>query len=584
MFLGVLFLFWICVAGIQCDLKNLEDQVLSLKIDSGSQSVYLNLLQQLEQCNDIKKVDLADHIYYRLGLIHLIENQEWKAVGSFEKVRKDQGGVSESAGKHLHKLYLKFGIWNKLSNDDEAKNQYLNLNSSKVQTIENINEMLDIAPYDYHARSLMRVELLKRLKEELDISAGQMFVSNSEIILDKHTTKLSLAQRLSLHYEAAVIQMFAVNSIPTHLRKCLAVDMDHEPCKRLMLFNTRLGKINPARSQILDREMYAFGDESIDWNKIVNFYFKDKKPCTKIPPSYKFESNYKLIERVVQESLEQIIGPVREKRPDFLKFIDSVLCQAGSQAPNNKKLTSPICKRLVKDILTADEHKEIHKAAIQGEQLPEDLLEKLWSSSPNLAMYVVEGIISKAGKKSPGLQDQISNFFKHHKLFNSNNRYVKTQSNSINNLMQRRQQQNQQRQRQQQEWFFRQQQQQQQRYQPPPPPLHTDKDYYKILNIPKNADTKEIRKAYLNFTKMYHPDKQGQLSEEQQKKNDEKMSEINEAYETLSDEGKRREYDMARSGQYGGGPGGMPHGGGGMFGQRGNPFQFNQNFKFNFGF
>ncbi|GAV51476.1 hypothetical protein ZYGR_0AD06590 [Zygosaccharomyces rouxii] len=584
MFFGVLFLLWVCVAGIQCDLKSLQDQVLSLKVDSGSQSIYWNLLQQLEQCDDVKKFDLEDHIHYRLGLIHLIENQEWKAVGSFEKVREDQGSISQSAGKHLHNLYLKFGIWDKLENGD-AKDHYLRLNSSNVQTIENLNEMLEIAPYDYHARSLMRVELLNKLKEELDVSTGQEFVSNSEVILEKHTTRLSLAQRLSLHYEAAVIQMLVVNSMPTHLRKCLAVDMDYEPCKRLTLFNTRLGKINPPRSRMLDPEMYAFGDESIDWNKVVNFYFRDKKPCTKLPSGYKFENNYKLIERVVQESLQETIGDLQGKRSDFLKFMDSVLCQAGSQAPNNKKLTSTTCKKLVKDVLTAEEHKEVHKAAIQGEQLPEDLLEKLWNSSPNVAMYVVEGIMSKAGKRSTGLQDQIANFFKQHKLSNSNNKYVRTQLNSINNIMHQRQQQDQQRQRQQQEWYFRQQQQQQQRYQPPPPPLHTDKDYYKILNIPKNANAKEIRKAYLNFTKMYHPDKQGQLSEEQQKKNDEKMSEINEAYETLSDEGKRREYDMARSGQYGGGGGGgMPHGGGGMFGGGGNPFQFNQNFKFNFGF
>lgn len=582
LFFGILFLLWICVAGIQCDLKNLHDKVFGLRVDSGSQSIYLDILQELEGCGDVKKLDLEDHIYYRLGLIHLIDNQEWKAVGSFEKVREDQGSISESAAKHLHKLYLKFGVWDKLDNDDEAKNQYLKLNSSNVQTIENLNEMLDIAPYDYHARSLMREELLNRLQEELDVSTGQEFVSNCEVILEKHTTRLGLRQRLSLHYEAAVIQMLVVNSIPTHLRKCLAVDMDYEPCKKLTIFNTKLSKINPPKSQMLDAEVYAFGDESINWNQIVNFYFKDKKPCTKLPANYKFENNYKLTERVVQDSLEGIIGNLQGRRPDFLKFIDSILCQAGCQVSTNKKLTSPICKKLVKDVLTADEHKEIHKAAMRGEQLPEDLLEKLWNSSPNLAMYVVDGIMSNAGKKSSGLQDQVAEFFKQHKLFDSKNKYVKKQANSINNIMNQRRQQNQ---RQQQEWFFRQQQQQQQRYQPPPPPPQTDKDYYKILNIPKDVDAKEIRKAYLSFTKQYHPDKQGKLTEQQQKKNDEKMSEINEAYEVLSDEEKRREYDMARSGQYGGGFGGMPRGGGGPgFRQGGNPFQFNRNFKFNFGF
>lgn len=578
MFFGVFFLLWVCVAGIQCDLKSLQDQIVGLRVDPESQSIYQNVLQRLEQCEEEGKLGLTDHIHYRLGLIYLIQNQEWKAVGSFEKVRDGQGGISESATKYLEELYLKFGFWDKLENNI-AKDEYLRLNSSGFPTMENLNEMLEISPHDYHARSQMRELLLKKLNGDLDVSTGQEFVSNNEVILDKHSTRLSLAQRLSLHYEAAVVQMIVINSMPTHLRKCLAIDMDYEPCKKLTLFNTKLSKINPPKSQLLDPEMYAFGDETIDWNKVVDFYFKERKPCAKLPPKYKYENNYKLIEHIVQDTLQQTIGNSKEKTSDFRKFVDSLLCQAGSQAPSNKKLTSPMCKKVIKEVLTQDEHKNIQKAAMQGEQLPDDLLEDLWNASPNLAMYVVEGIMSKAGKRSANLQDQLFHFFNHHKLANSNNKYVRTQFNSVNNLVRQRQNQKQQWQRQQQESFFR---QQQQRQSPPPPP-QTDKDYYKVLNVPKKATTKDIRKAYLNFTKMYHPDKQGQLSEKQRKKNDQKMSEINEAYETLGDEGKRREYDTARSGQYDAG-GGMPRGGNGMFAQGGNPFQFNRNFKFNFGF
>lgn len=578
MLLVVLIFLFVCVSGIQCDFENIQSQVQSLKLNADSQSVCQRLLLQLRECEGDEKQHLVSQVYYRLGLIQLSQNQELKAIGSFENV-DPLDSFGQPAKRALERLYLQFGEWDKL--EGSVKDDFMQLNSSSpALSIDTLREMLRISPYDYRTRTLMREALLKELRENLDVSSAQQLISNSETILEKHTTKLNVSQRLSLHLENAVTQMFVVNSAPTHLRKCLALDMDYEPCKRLTLLNTRLSKLNPSRPQILDPEVYAFENEQIDWEKIVNFYFVDNKPCARLPAGYKFENNYKLVEKIAQDYLSEILGS--KSRSDFQRFIDSVLCQASTQAPKTKKQTGSFCKKLVKDLLTPEEHKKVQKSALNGEELPENMLENLWGVSPNLAMYVVESIMRKAGKKSVALQDQVAEFSRRHNLAQSNNKYVRTQLNIVNNLVSQRHQQQQQRQRQQQEWFFRQQQQQQQQQQQhQSPPLRTDKDYYKILNVPKKATSKEVRKAYLDFTKMYHPDKQGQLSEEKQKEIDEKMSEINEAYETLSDENKRKEYDMARSG--GGRPNGAP--GGGMFRQQGgNPFQFNQNFKFNFGF
>ncbi|ODV83021.1 hypothetical protein CANARDRAFT_30365 [[Candida] arabinofermentans NRRL YB-2248] len=60
-------------------------------------------------------------------------------------------------------------------------------------------------------------------------------------------------------------------------------------------------------------------------------------------------------------------------------------------------------------------------------------------------------------------------------------------------------------------------------------------DYYKILGVDKNADEKEIKKAYRNLSKIYHPDKE---SGDQNK-----FMEIGEAYEVLMDVEKRSVYD-----------------------------------------
>lgn len=65
------------------------------------------------------------------------------------------------------------------------------------------------------------------------------------------------------------------------------------------------------------------------------------------------------------------------------------------------------------------------------------------------------------------------------------------------------------------------------------------KDYYQTLGIPKNAEEKEIKKAYRKLARAYHPDKNpGDKSAE------EKFKEINEAYEVLSDPDKRQKYDQ----------------------------------------
>jgi curved DNA-binding protein len=65
------------------------------------------------------------------------------------------------------------------------------------------------------------------------------------------------------------------------------------------------------------------------------------------------------------------------------------------------------------------------------------------------------------------------------------------------------------------------------------------KDYYKILGVDKNATSEEIKKAYRQLAKKYHPDKNpGDKSAE------EKFKEITEANEVLSDPEKRKKYDQ----------------------------------------
>lgn len=65
------------------------------------------------------------------------------------------------------------------------------------------------------------------------------------------------------------------------------------------------------------------------------------------------------------------------------------------------------------------------------------------------------------------------------------------------------------------------------------------KDYYRTLGVSKNADDKEIKRAYRRLARQFHPDvNPGDAKAE------EHFKEINEAYEVLSDPDKRAKYDQ----------------------------------------
>ena len=97
-----------------------------------------------------------------------------------------------------------------------------------------------------------------------------------------------------------------------------------------------------------------------------------------------------------------------------------------------------------------------------------------------------------------------------------------------------------------------------------------EKDYYAALGVPKDASAADIKKAYRKLARELHPDKNpGDAKAEA------RFKEISEAYDVLSDEKRRREYDEARAlftsgayrpggfgfgapgSGYGGGPGGI---------------------------
>ncbi len=101
------------------------------------------------------------------------------------------------------------------------------------------------------------------------------------------------------------------------------------------------------------------------------------------------------------------------------------------------------------------------------------------------------------------------------------------------------------------------------------------KDYYQVLGVSNEASKDEIKKAYRKLAHQHHPDKGG---------DEQKFKEINEAYQVLSDDQKRSQYDQFGSVFEGGSGGGQQQGWDFGFGNMGGFQDFGDIFEEMFGF
>lgn len=109
-----------------------------------------------------------------------------------------------------------------------------------------------------------------------------------------------------------------------------------------------------------------------------------------------------------------------------------------------------------------------------------------------------------------------------------------------------------------------------------------NKNYYKILDLPRDCATKDIKKAYRKQALIWHPDKHADKEDSVREEANKKFHDIAEAYDILSNEETRARYDRgedvsgnAQQQQQQNPFGHNPFGGGHFFQQGGRTFRFN---------
>lgn len=444
------------------------------------------------------------------AIIGLGLGKETSAIQDFER-SLTLNPYNTAVKKNLLDLLVKYGHRDKLVEmskilDEkdtlyiEALNQLNTIDElANTNDVEKITEAVNMSPLDHKLRE-KRIQLTTTaIKTSKDTSEQSNLFA--DLVDDLNVLiKINPAVNAENWNKLSQIYLFGLGEFSNALnanKKCLHFDMDNSQCKKNSKFLNKYSDILTQLSQ--HHQYYALlqeaNDESMELEEI------DIKDL-----SNALENPYKFLK-------------IRRENEPFstnMEFIQSKAASFNSQF-NLKvnKLEMTAYTTLAMNALLFHDSKAWK---LYSSRLPQ-------SSFPKSLNAIDKALSSKDFPQAQQLISQLPKNMQKCSFIQQRNKKIQAHKH------QQQQQQQQQQQRRQ-----NQQQHQQQRR-----PAKPKNDYYAILEVSRDADERQIKKAYREATKRYHPDKyRGEMSNEDVEN---KMAQINMAYEVLSDPKLKKDYD-----------------------------------------
>lgn len=488
---------------------------------------------------DLENLESPDHItaraLYKKGLIEFSLNRQTSAIADFRKLLALDPSL-KPASDSLAKALMEIGDFNEMfelfseedyphyfAQIDQWDQSHAMLDSAKPrEKVHLIDLLLAISPSSPTA-------LMLKLRATRDVAVIEPSDDLFWLVISAFSKLLKVApqKNLDLYVDYAEHLLFtqaAFGDAWNAVKSCLRIDNENKKCGALSKILSRFQKPLKLFSDysIVQSHLYPTTGEApelsdvpkFQWHEIDQFLQRDEVKVTRtesVPLDINLNAEYLLYRA-------QVFASRFGYNVDKLKFVDHMLRFACEAHVNLGHSPKQVCNMVPDTGNDPFLPKNIHFVKL--------LLKK---KKYKQAQQVLQQF-NKQVKKTAQWRDLWA---------------------PIQRNQQKEQMKQQQRQRQQQQQFRqRQHQQQQHQYQQRQQQkqgVDTSKDYYAILDVPKDADEKTIKKAYRTQTLKYHPDKYkgGDLSERQIER---KMQEINEAYEVLSNPDRRAEVDQPQSG------------------------------------
>lgn len=561
-----------CVgSGIADEIQHAQSLLVTEGPSANVLTEFERLITKLESSDHQEVLNLSQ-LYFKKSLIEINLNKERDAIKTLYRCLSLDPYLKPARSK-LIDLLVEFSlfedeVFRDLPEDDMVMQKIRKFNADFGQMVALVdlgefraaNDMIDdlllpVSPsnssiYKYQLECLTHIHSHEKDIDPQSVSRDIVNAYSKLMKLEK-VKSLTNFKHLSdyLLFTQANFEKAFVN-----VKQCLRIDNEFGDCVKLSKFYSKfkgfleqletysieLGHIYLSTETSGDNPSISFVDlnDKINFASGLDFLYNGKPTKRQLTGVGKnsIKTNYDYLIYFVEEFKA---SANMKSDPKLILDLNKFICESYIQT-NDFKTANKVCGK-------------VDDATFLPKYIPE--IDKLLSQQK---FQEVDQIM----KKFPANTKQT-------KLFQSRYEKVETYLNE-----QHRKQQQQQQQR-----FHQQQQQQRQRQQQQARPSKPKNDYYKVLDVSRDADEKTIKRAHRTQTLKYHPDKYkgSDLTPEQIEA---KMQEVNLAYEVLSNPEMRERYDRGDdpNDPMGGGGGGNPFGG-----QRpgGNPF--GGNFQFNFG-